>query len=82
MPATISLKDAERQLPQLYERAVSGEEIIIEAEGDKPQVRLVRVERPVQKRQLGGWEGQVWVSDDFDAPLPPDILNGFSGGKS
>jgi antitoxin (DNA-binding transcriptional repressor) of toxin-antitoxin stability system len=82
MPATISLKDAERQLPQLYERAASGEEIIIEAEGDRPQVRLVRVERPVQKRRLGGWEGQVWVSDDFDAPLPPDILEGFRGGRS
>ena len=30
-------------------------------------------------RKLGGWAGQVWISDDFDAPLPPDILAGFLG---
>ena len=25
-------------------------------------------------RKPGGWEGKVWVADDFDEPLPPEIL--------
>ena len=23
---------------------------------------------------LGMWKGKVWMSDDFDAPLPPEML--------
>jgi hypothetical protein len=30
-------------------------------------------------RQPGGWEGKVWVADDFDEPLPADILEAFEG---
>ncbi|MDR1321424.1 MAG: DUF2281 domain-containing protein [Gracilibacteraceae bacterium] len=22
-----------------------------------------------KKPQLGGWEGKIWMADDFDAPL-------------
>jgi hypothetical protein len=29
------------------------------------------------KRQLGCWEGRVTLSDDFDAPLPQEVLNAF-----
>jgi hypothetical protein len=25
--------------------------------------------------------GQVWVADDFDAPLPDDLLKEFHGGE-
>jgi hypothetical protein len=31
------------------------------------------------RREPGGWEGKVWVAEDFDEPLPPDILAGFEG---
>jgi hypothetical protein len=27
-------------------------------------------------------KGKIWVSEDFDAPLPPEILNAFCGGRS
>ncbi|CAN5139711.1 hypothetical protein BH23GEM4_BH23GEM4_01140 [soil metagenome] len=30
-------------------------------------------------RRPGGWEGQVWMADDFDGPLPPEIQRGFAG---
>jgi hypothetical protein len=30
-------------------------------------------------RQPGGWEGKVWVADDFDEPLPQDMLKAFAG---
>ena len=48
------------------------QEIII-AKAGKPKARLV----PLADRTLrkpGGWEGKVWVADDFDEPLPPEVL--------
>ena len=30
-----------------------------------------------EPRQPGGWEGKVWMAEDFDEPLPADILAGF-----
>jgi hypothetical protein len=36
---------------------------------------------PSAKRPLGFARGQVWVADDFDAPLPADLLAAFYGGK-
>jgi predicted RNase H-like HicB family nuclease len=30
-----------------------------------------------EPRQPGGWEGQIWISADFDDPLPPEILDTF-----
>ena len=26
-------------------------------------------------RTRGGWEGKVWVADDFDEPLPPNLVD-------
>ena len=31
------------------------------------------------KRQAGCWEGKVWIADDFDAPLPDELVDGFYG---
>jgi hypothetical protein len=35
--------------------------------------------RPAAPRQPGGWEGQVRISEDFDAPLPPELEDAFEG---
>jgi hypothetical protein len=34
---------------------------------------------PKKPRKPGGWEGQVVISEDFDAPLPDDIQAAFEG---
>jgi predicted DNA-binding protein (MmcQ/YjbR family) len=34
---------------------------------------------PKKRRELGFLKGKVWISDDFDAPLPEDILAAFEG---
>jgi hypothetical protein len=28
-------------------------------------------------RKLGLYKGKIWIAEDFDAPLPPEILNAF-----
>lgn len=39
-------------------------------------------ERKVEarKRMFGSLRGQITIADDFDAPLPEDILRDFEGG--
>jgi len=36
---------------------------------------------PKGKRPLGFARGEIWIADDFDAPLPDDLLAAFYGGE-
>jgi prevent-host-death family protein len=73
-----NLYEAKTDLSRLVERAAAGEEIVI-AKAGKPMARLVPVRRTRRRRRPGGWEGRVRIREDFDAPLPPDVLAGFAG---
>lgn len=73
---TVNIQSAKANLSTLVEEAGAGEEIII-AKAGKPVARLVPLEKKDFRKTLGMWKGKVWVSDDFDAPLPPEILRGF-----
>ncbi len=73
----VNIHQAKTHLSRLLQRVALGEEITISKAG-VPVARLV----PVQakgKRPLGLYKGQIWMAEDFDAPLPPDILAGFLG---
>jgi prevent-host-death family protein len=74
----VNLYEAKSRLSALVERAAAGEEIII-AKAGLPKARLVPFAPARQPREPGGWEGKIWIADDFDEPLPPDILEGFTG---
>jgi hypothetical protein len=41
---------------------------------------LVAWKPALEKRQLGGWRGQVRIADDFDAPSP-EVQQLFLGEK-
>ena len=74
----VNLYEAKTRLSNLVERAAAGEEIVI-AKAGKPKARLVPLATPRLPRMPGGWEGKVWMADDFDDPLPDDIMAGFEG---
>ena len=76
----LNLYDAKSQLSALVEEAAAGTEIII-AKAGKPRAKLVPV-APVTRRTPGRAKGKIRISADFDAPLPDDVLSGFSGGRS
>lgn len=78
MTKIIKLYDAKTHLSDLVERAARGEEFII-AKGDEPKARLVPIMKQARQRVPGEWEGRVWISDDFDAPLPREISDAFEG---
>jgi prevent-host-death family protein len=75
----VNIHEAKTHLSRLLQRVVAGEEVTIARSG-VPVARLVAVE-PEKKRPLGFARGEVWVADDFDAPLPPDLLAAFYGGE-
>jgi prevent-host-death family protein len=73
-----NLYEAKTHLSELVERAAKGEEIVI-AKNGVPMAKLVPLEKK-PKRVPGGWEGKVWIAEDFDAPLPDDLLRAFNEG--
>ena len=75
---TINIHEAKTHLSRLLEQVAGGEEIII-AKAGKAIARLVPLETPPRKRQLGLLKGKLNVPDDFDAPLPDDELRLFEG---
>jgi len=75
----VNMHEAKTTLSRLVADAVAGDEIIL-AKAGKPIVRLVPVAQKKKPRKLGIWKGKVKLADDFDAPLPADLLDLFYNG--
>jgi prevent-host-death family protein len=75
----VNIHEAKTHLSRLLQRVAAGEEVTIARSG-VPVARLVAVE-PKKKRPLGFARGEIWIADDFDAPLPDDLLAAFYGGE-
>jgi len=77
----VTVYAAKTQLSRLIDKAAQGEEVVITRHG-KPVARLVATKRTAAKkklRRMGGLKGKGWIAEDFDAPLPDDILAAFEG---
>ena len=74
----VNIHEAKTHLSRLLERVERGEEIVL-ARAGKPIARLVRYDTPRSKRTGGQWRGKIWVSPDFDEPLPEEIQKYFEG---
>lgn len=77
---TVNLHAAKTHLSRLVDEAMAGQEVII-AKAGKPMVRLVPVTPRKKRGGFGSDKGKIWISDDFDAPLPDDILRAFGAKK-
>ena len=77
----ISMHQAKSTLSQLVKRAANGETILIGAYG-KTSAKLVSATQPtVLKKRIGILAGKLIVPNDFDAPLPDDVLAAFEGAE-
>ncbi|MGD0801033.1 MAG: type II toxin-antitoxin system prevent-host-death family antitoxin [Terracidiphilus sp.] len=76
---TVNIYEAKTQLSKLVDLAASGTDVVI-ARAGKPAARLTTL-KAKEKRMInfGALEGQGWIADDFDAPLPDEILAQFEG---
>jgi prevent-host-death family protein len=76
MSAPVNVHDAKTHLSKLLERVAAGEEITI-AKAGKPVAKLVPIDEARKPRVPGQDRGKVWMSDDFDDPLPPELQRYF-----
>jgi prevent-host-death family protein len=78
MKNPVNTHEAKTQFSRLLRRVAAGEEITIANRG-VPVARLVPVEAQKAERQLGFYGDTIKIPDDFDAPLPDEILDAFEG---
>jgi len=71
----MNVHEAKTHLSRLLERVEAGDEVTI-ARAGKPIARLVPATATTTRR-LGADAGRVTIDDDFDAPLPADVLADF-----
>jgi prevent-host-death family protein len=76
MSDIVNIHAAKTQLSRLVDRAAAGEEIVI-ARAGKPVAKLGPLTAAQPPRRLGFWKGKVKIAEDFDAPLPKEILDLF-----
>ena len=69
---TLNLYEAKTQLSSLVDKAAAGDEIVI-AKNGKPLAKLVPF-KPQTLRKPGKHKGKIWMSRDFDAPMP-DVVD-------
>lgn len=79
---TVNLDQAKTNLSHLLSRVELGEEIIISNQGI-PVAKLIPF-RASSNRQasLGMARGHFSVPEDFNAPLPEEILAAFEGSEA
>ena len=73
---TVNVHEAKTHLSRLLARVERGDEIII-ARAGRPVARLMPFHPKRDERVFGGARGKIWIADDFDAPLPDDVLADF-----
>ncbi len=76
MTLQINIYEAKTRFSKLINKAIAGEEIII-AKSGKPVAKLVPFQKPLTDRMPGSAKGKIVMADNFDEPLPDEILEAF-----
>jgi prevent-host-death family protein len=74
----VNIYEAKTQLSKLVDLAASGTDVVI-ARAGKPVARLTALKAEKRPIVFGLLEGQGWIADDFNAPLPEDLQAAFEG---
>lgn len=76
---TVTIDEIQRNLTSYLQQVAAGESIIIRQEG-KPIAEIKPLSATSQQiRPYGLCAREFIVPDDFDCPLPEEILNSFEG---
>ena len=74
--APVNIHDAKTNLSRLVEEAANGSEVLI-AKAGKPVAKLVPLAPSRPERKPGFMKGRLRIPQDFDAPLPDEVLRAF-----
>ena len=76
----VNIHTAKTHLSRLVNEVAAGEEIVI-AKAGKPVARLLPFEPRREPRKPGLMKGKIWIAEDFDDPLPEEIMAAFRGER-
>lgn len=76
MSEKVNVHEAKTHLSRLLARVEKGEEIVI-SKGGKPVARLIPIDEKPAARVPGSAMGKVFITADFDAPLPETVMELF-----
>lgn len=74
MRPVIDIQEAKTNLSRIADEVAAGAEVVI-AKAGKPMARLVPLASTPRTKTLGLLKGRIRVPDDFNAPLPDEILD-------
>ena len=75
---TSNVHEAKTELSRLLKRVAEGEEVVI-AKAGKPIAKLVTLGAPRPASRLGLDQSDWHVPDDFNEPLPEELVKAFWG---
>jgi prevent-host-death family protein len=75
---SVNIYDAKARLSQLIEKAASGEDVVLSRNG-KPVARITQLRTGGRGVKFGVLKGRIRIAQDFDAPLPDDVIATFEG---
>ena len=76
MVTTVNIHEAKTHLSRLLKRVAAGEQIVI-ARAGTPIARLSPYKDQGRERVAGRDRGLFTVPDDFNAPLPDEVIETF-----
>ena len=80
MEKHVNIHEAKTHFSKLVSKALEGHEIVI-AKSGKPVAKLVPYTTVKKQRIPGSSKGSVVIRDDFEQPLPDEVLDSFSGNS-
>lgn len=72
----VTLDEVKRDPATVLDRVIEGETVVI-TERDRPVAEIRPIEAVRRPRPFGLAKGAFVVPDDFDDPLPEDVLRDF-----
>lgn len=73
-----TLEEVEKEAAEYLHRAIDGETVVVYQEG-RPVAEIRPLTETQTLRPVGLAAGEFVVPDDFDDPLPDDLLDAFEG---
>jgi antitoxin (DNA-binding transcriptional repressor) of toxin-antitoxin stability system len=74
----VSVEEVKRDPEDFLHRVIEGETLVV-TQDNRPVAEIRPLKAMAGPRPVGLAEGEFVVPDDFDDPLPDDLLDAFEG---
>ena len=74
---TIDIDQSSADVADLLSEVREGNEILV-TRGHEPIARIIPITHSGRRGGFGSLQGQIWMADDFDAPLTSEFEDGVA----